>query len=107
MFFVFVFFVVVFIFCLFKAAAAAYGDSQARSPVGAVAASLHQSHSHARSEPPLQPTPQLTAMPDPNPLSEASDRTCNPMVPSRIHLCCAMTGTPLDWVLNAKSIFLG
>ena len=28
------------------------------------------------------------------PLSEARDRTHNLMVPSQIHLCCAMTGTP-------------
>ena len=29
-----------------------------------------------------------------NPLSEASDQTRNLMVPSWIHFCCAMTGTP-------------
>ena len=29
-----------------------------------------------------------------NPLSEARDRTHNPMVPSRIHFHFAMTGTP-------------
>ena len=39
--------------------------SQARDLIGAVDASLYQSHSNARSEPFLQPTPQLTAMPDP------------------------------------------
>ena len=47
------------------AAPAAYGGSQARGPIRAVAVSLCQSHSNARSEPRLQPTPQLTAMPDP------------------------------------------
>ena len=41
------------------------GVSQARGPIGAVAASLRQSHSNAGSEPHLQPTPQLTATPDP------------------------------------------
>jgi len=30
-----------------------------------------------------------------NPLSKARDQTRNLMVPSRIHFCCAMTGTPL------------
>jgi len=40
---------------------------QARGPIGAVAAGLHHSHSNARSEPCLRPTPQLTAMPDPRP----------------------------------------
>ena len=52
------------IFVLFRAAPMVYGGSQARGPIGAVVASLHQSHSNARSEPLLQPTPQLTAMPD-------------------------------------------
>ena len=54
-------------FCLFAiswAAPAAYGGSQARGRIGAIAASLHQSHSNAGSEPHVQPTPQLTATPD-------------------------------------------
>ena len=63
----FVLFIYLFI-CLFAislAAPAAYGGSQARGPVGAVAASLLQSHSNAGSESSLQPTPQLTATLDP------------------------------------------
>ena len=54
-------------FCLFafsRAAPAAYGGSQARGRIGAVATGLCQSHSNAGSEPHLQPTPQLTATPD-------------------------------------------
>ena len=51
-------------FLLFRALPVAYGSSQARGRIGAVAVSLHHSHSNARSEPRLQPTPQLTAMPD-------------------------------------------
>jgi len=43
------------------AAPSAYGGSQARGRIGAVAAGLRQSHSNAGSEPRLQPTPQLTA----------------------------------------------
>ena len=53
------------LFCLFafsRAAPEAYGDSQARGLIGAVATGLHQSHSNAGSE---QPTPQPTATPDP------------------------------------------
>ena len=50
---------------LFRAAPEACGGSQARGPIGAVATSLCQSQSNARSELRLQPTPQLTAMPDP------------------------------------------
>ena len=52
-------------FCFSRAAATAYGDSQARSRIGAAAAGLHQSHSNTGSEPRLQLTPQLTATPDP------------------------------------------
>ena len=57
-----------FIFSLFViswAAPAAYGGSQARGLIGAVASGLHQSHSNAGSELHLQPTPQLMAMLDP------------------------------------------
>ena len=54
-------------FCLFafsRATPMAYGDSQARGLIGAAAASLRQSHSNMGSEPRLQPTLQLMAMPD-------------------------------------------
>jgi len=43
----------------------AYGCSQARGPIGAIAAGLHHSHSNTGSKPRLQPTPPLTATPDP------------------------------------------
>ena len=52
-------------FGLFRAAPAAYGGSQARCLIGAVPGGLRHSHSHARSEPCLGPTAQLTATPDP------------------------------------------
>ena len=45
----------------------AYAGSQARGQIGTVAAGLRHRHSNARSEPSLQPTPQLTAMLDPQP----------------------------------------
>ena len=57
-----------FIFGLFvfsRATPKAYGGSHARGLIRAVAASLRHSHSNQRSEPCLQPTPQLMAMPDP------------------------------------------
>ena len=72
----------------------AYGGSQARGQTGATAAGLHHSRSNARSESYLQPTPQLTAMLDPYPLSEAKDRNCNLMVPSWILFLCTMMGIP-------------
>ena len=43
----------------------AYGGSQARGPVGAVADGLHHSHSNVRSELHLRPTPSPKATPDP------------------------------------------
>ena len=49
----------------FRAAHMAYGSSQARGQIGAIAAGLRQSHSNAGSEPCLQPTLQLTATLDP------------------------------------------
>ena len=59
------FFIFIFYFLLYRAASTAYGGSQARGLIGAIAASLRHSHSNARSQPRLQPTPQLKAMPDP------------------------------------------
>ena len=43
----------------------ACGGSQARGLIGAVTTGLRQSHSKVRSEPRLQPTPQLRATLDP------------------------------------------
>ena len=54
-----------FAFCLYRAAPAAHGGSRTTGLIGAVAAGLHHSHSNTRSEPRLQSTPQLMAMPDP------------------------------------------
>ena len=52
-------------FCLLRATPTAYGGSQARGLIGAVAAGLGQSHSNLGSELHLRPTPQLRAMPYP------------------------------------------
>ena len=82
-----------FVFCLFRAAPAAYGGSQARGRIRAVAASLLQNYSNVRSEPHLWPTPQPQQHQILNPLSKARDRTHNLMVPSRIRFCHAMMGT--------------
>ena len=51
-------------FAIFWAAPVAYGGSRARGRIGAVAASLRQSHSNTGSELRLRPTPQLMATPD-------------------------------------------
>ena len=83
-----------FVFCLSRAAPVAHGGSQARGPIGAVAAGLHQSHS----KPDLSHVCNLHHSPRQsqvlNPLSEARDQTRNLKVPSQICFHCAMTGTP-------------
>ena len=54
---VFVCLFVCLFFGLFRAISEAYGDSQARGLIRAVAAGLHHSQSNARSKPGLRPTP--------------------------------------------------
>ena len=61
--YLFIYSFVIFVFS--SAAPRAYGGSQARGLIGAVASHLCQSYSNSGSEPHLQPTPQLTATPDP------------------------------------------
>jgi len=63
--FLFVCFSLFFCFVIFRAAATAYGGSQARGRIGALAVGLHHSRSNAGSKPHLRPLPQLTAMLDP------------------------------------------
>ena len=73
--------VVVLAFCLFafsRATLAAYGDSQARGLTGAIATGLRQSHSNVGSEPCLQPTPQHTATPDPQPAEQGQGSNLQP-----------------------------
>ena len=77
----------VFCFCLFafsRAAPAAYRGSQARGLIRDVAAGLCQSHSNARSESHLRPTPGRRQCWILNPLSEARDQTCILMDPSQV-----------------------
>ena len=77
-----------FFFCLFafsRATPEAYGGSQASGRIGAVAASLRQSHSNVGSEPRPRPTPRLTLHRVLNPLSKAKDGTRSLMILSRIH----------------------
>ena len=55
----------IYLFFIFRATPMTHGGSQARGQIGATAAGLHHSYSNTRSKPCLQPTPHLTAMPDP------------------------------------------
>ena len=82
-------FALFFFFCFSRAAPTAYGGSQARGRIGAVAAGLRRSHSTVGSEPCLQPVRHSSRQHQIlNPLCEARARTCNLMVPSRIRFCC-------------------
>ena len=65
------FFFFFFFWSFFRAAPAAFGGSQARGPIPAVATCLPHSHSKARSQPCLRPTPQPMATPDPQPTEQA------------------------------------
>ena len=67
-----------FSFFLFRAVLVAYGGSQARGLIRAVAAGLCQSHSSARSEPCLRPTPQLGATLDPQPNERGQELNLQP-----------------------------
>ena len=74
-------FIYLFIFLPFffpGAAPLAYGGSQARGLMGAVAAGLHHSHSNTGSEPSLQPTPHLTATPNPQPTEQGQESNPQP-----------------------------
>ena len=54
-----------FVLVFFRASPTAYGGSKARGQIGVVAAALRHSHSNARSEADLRPTPPVTGMLDP------------------------------------------
>ena len=84
---------------LFRATPSAYGGSQAGGHIGAVATGLHHSYSNVGSEPHLRPTPQFMAMPDPNPLREARDRTHILTDTSQVHYRWATAGTPYSTLL--------
>ena len=67
------------LFCfvlLFRAALAAYGSSQTRGQIGAMAAG--HSHSNTGSEPHLLPTLQLTATLDSQPTDQGQGWNPNP-----------------------------
>ena len=78
----------------FRATPMAYGDSQARGQIGAVASGLH----HTTATLDLSHVCNLHHSSQQgwilNPLSKAKDWTRNLVVPSWIHFCCATTGTP-------------
>ena len=72
-----------FVFCLLGAPLMTYGGSQARGTIRAVTATATATWNP--SQPHLRPIPQLTATPDPYPLSKARDRTHVLMDASQVH----------------------
>ena len=72
----------IFFFFFFKAASLAYGSSQTRDQIGAVAFGLYHS------------SQQGWIL---NPLSETRDQNCILIHASQIHFCWAMTGTPKSY----------
>ena len=95
------FIIFIFYFFVFLGPHAAYGGSQARGQIGAVATGLHHSHSNTRSEPCLQ---QIMATLDPQPTEQGQGSNVNPhMDASQIHFCWAMMGTlpvALYWLID-------
>ena len=68
-----------FLFFVFsRATPMAYGGSQARGPIGAVASGLHHRHSNSGSKPHLRPIPQLMATPDPQPTQQGRGSNLTP-----------------------------
>ena len=65
-------------FLLFRAVPSAYGSTQARGPIGAAAVGLCHSCCNVGSELHLQPTPQLTAMSDPQPTDQGQGSNPHP-----------------------------
>ena len=68
-----------FLFCLFfRAAPAAYGDSQARGRIRAITAGLCHSHSSIGSQPHLRPQPQLMGNARPQPTEQDQESNLHP-----------------------------
>ena len=67
-----------FCYCCFAFQGHTLRSSQARGLIGAAAAGVRHSHSDARSEPCLPPTPQLTATLDPQPTKQGQGLNLQP-----------------------------
>ena len=73
-----VFYLLIYLFWLFRAAPAAYGGSQVRGLIGAVAIGLCHIHSNARSKPCLRPTQRFMEMPDAEPTDRGQESNLCP-----------------------------
>ena len=98
LFFLYLFLFFFYVFRLFRATCRAYGSSQARGPIRAIAAHLH----HSKHDPsPVydlhRSSPQCWIL---NPLSKARDQTCDMWLPVGFVNHWAMRGTPLSIFLR-------
>ena len=71
---------IIIVIVIFRATPVAYVISQAKGQIGALAAAagLHHSASSAGTESCLQTTPQLMAMPDPQPTEQGQELNLHP-----------------------------
>ena len=95
-----VLFYFILVYCIWRAApiAVACGGSQAQNWIRVIAASLHHSHSNARSKLHWQPTPHLQQHWIADPLSEVKDWTHILLDTSWICFHCVTTGTPIIYI---------
>ena len=89
----------------FRATPAAYGGCQTSGRIGAVAAGHSHNHSHRGSNLHLWPTPQLMAMPDPQPTAGGQGSNLHPWDTSWICFCCTTKGTPWFQVLDHQKLW--
>ena len=88
-------FFLLFFLGLFRVTPEAYGSSQAKGQIRAVATGLRHSHSHVGSEPYLQPTLSSWQCGIFNPLNKARDGTCVLMGASQIRFLLSHDANPL------------
>ena len=105
LFILFYFILFYFILLLCRDVPAAYGGSQARSPIRATAANQRHSHSGIRAKSETYTTAHGNARSSTK-LNEARDRTLNFMVPSQIHFRCAMGTPPFSFSFFPPSFLL-
>ena len=92
-------------FYFIRVALMAYGGSQTRGWIGAVAASLHHSHNSAGSETYLWPAPHSSQQSGIlNTLSKVRDQTASPCILIGFINCWAETGTTL-FFFNCTYLF--
>ena len=92
--FILFYFIFLVSFCPFRAEPAAYGSSQVKGLIGAVAAGLYHSNSNNRSELRLQPHHSSRQHQILNPLRESRDRTRIIMDSNLFHFHCTVKRTP-------------